>query len=181
MNLIEIERTLQNRLGFNEMLILAKLTASGKINCREMIGLCNHNNPQIAFRASWVLDAVSTVNLDAFIVHLSDFLELYPTITNASVQRSFTKIMMLLTQEKLMRNQGLKPKSFEECLGATFDWLLNPKTPVAVQSNALEVVFQLSPYYDWVLEELTVILEEKLVSSSPALISRAKRLLKKIN
>ncbi|WP_017257847.1 hypothetical protein [Pedobacter arcticus] len=181
MDLIQIERALQNRLGFNDMLIFAKLTASSKINCRDMMSLCIHKNPQIAFRASWVLDTVTVLDLDVFLVNLSVFLELYPTITNSSVQRCFTKIMMLLTASKLINTVGNEPDRFEECLSATFDWLLNPKTPVAVQSNALEVVFQLSPYYDWVLEELTVMLEEKLVSSSPALISRAKRLLKKIN
>jgi hypothetical protein len=89
--------------------------------------------------------------------------------------------MMQLTDEKFMRKAKFKASVFDECLTVSFDWLLNRETPVAVQCNALDIIFQLSPYHDWIIEELAVILEQKLVSNSPALLSRSKKILKRIN
>lgn len=181
MDIFEIEQKFRHRLGVNEMLTLTHLTLNGDIDCKDIIGLCGHQNPQIAFRASWTLESIAYRNPEIFLFHLSDFLSLYPTITNHSVQRCFTKIMMQLTDEKFMRKAMFKASVFDECLTVSFDWLLNPETPVAVQCNALDIIFQLSPYHDWIIEELAIILEQKLVSNSPALLSRSKKILKRIN
>lgn len=180
MKQIEIAQRLKARLDFDGMVELSSLTAKGKASCEDLIDLCGHPDQQVAFRASWVLEFFAASKSEMFLKYLSQFLTLYPKICNQSVQRSFTKILMLLTKRKFMLVQKLNPAMFDECLSASFDWLINPKTPVAVQANALDVIFQLSPYHDWILEELKVILEQKLTSGSPALISRAKRVLKKI-
>lgn len=179
MKLTEIEKELKGRLDFFRMTELSFFTANGKVKCGDLISLCRHQDQQIAFRASWVLEFFAHDKPELFINHLPDFLVLYPKILNQSVQRCFTKILMLLTAKKFLVAHSISPVIFDECLSASFDWLINPKTPVAVQANALDVIFQLSPYHDWVLEELKVILQDKLVSGSPALTSRAKRILKK--
>ncbi len=181
MKLIEIQEKLKSRLNFDGMVELAHLTAHGKIKYEDILNLCDYQDQQIAFRASWVLDFFAHANTDMFLTQLSRFLKLYPNVSNQSVQRNFTKIMMLLTEKKFMRMQQLEHTIFDDCLTASFDWLINPKTPIAVQANAIDVVFQLSPYHDWVLDELKVILQQKLVSGSAALTSRAKKVLKQIS
>lgn len=87
---------------------------------------------------------------------------------------------MRLTKKDLMHFYRLKPDDFDSILEATFDWLINPKTPLAVQCNAMDIVYRLSPYHDWIKEELKVVLEQKLLVKSAALNSRTKRVLKKL-
>ena len=181
MNKFQIEQKLQHRLDFDGMFDLACGTADKKIKCTDIIDLCNYQNQQIAFRASWVLEFAFGLNNQIFLRQLPAFLNLYPKIKNSSVQRNFTKIMIQLTEEKFMGKAKLKPSIFDESLTATFEWLLNSETPVAVQANTLEIIFQLSAYHYWVLEELTVILEQKLISGSPALLSRSKKILRLIS
>lgn len=177
----EIEKQLKNKLDFDGMIQLSFLTANGNVKCEDLISLCDNPDQQVAFRASWVLEFFAHANSETFLSHLTGFLALYPKVTNRSVQRCFTKVVMMLTEKKFLLAQRLKASKFDECLSASFDWLMDSKTPVAVQANALELIFQLSPHHDWVLEELKVILQQKLVSGSPALISRAKSILKQIN
>lgn len=181
MKIAEIETRLKSRLNFDGMIEIAYVVGDADANCKDVISLCEHQDQQVAFRASWTLDFIAAVHTEIFLNDLSVFLKLYPTIKNLSVQRSFTKIMMILTEGKFMRTQNLKPIIFDDCFTATFDWLLDPQTPLAVQCNAMDVVFQLSPYHDWVIDELKVILQQKLISGSPALISRSKKILKCIN
>ncbi len=134
MDVAQIEQKLHERLNFDEMVTLAMLTANGSIACKHIIDLCTHQNQQIAFRASWTLEYIAVIKLEVFIGCFKYFLQLYPKIINYSVQRSFTKIMMLLTKERLIISEGLKAAEFEECLGATFDWLLNPKLQLSYKA-----------------------------------------------
>lgn len=181
MRLNEIEEKLKSRLDFHAMKELASGISTKEVKCQDLIALCAHHGPQLAFRASWVLAFVAHTNPVSFLPHLTEFLILYPKATNQSVQRNFTKILMLLTSRKFMLANRLNAAIFDDCLTASFDWLLHPTTDVAVQANALEAIFQLTPFHDWILDELKVILQQKLVSGSPALVSRAKRILKNIN
>lgn len=181
MKIAEIEHKLKSHLNFDGMVEIAYAVGNADASCKDVISLCKHKDQQVAFRASWTLDFIAAVYTELFLVNLSDFLKLYPTVKNLSVQRCFTKVMMMLTERKFMHTQNFNSKIFDDCFTATFDWLIDSKTPLAVQCNAMDIVFQLSPYHNWVVEELTVILQQKLISGSPALISRSKKILKCIN
>lgn len=177
----QIEQKLGTRLCFDEMRDLAMLILNRHSCITEILILCDHQNKQIAFRASWTLEFIAYNDSKRFLKHLNDFIKLYPIITNQSVQRSFSKILMMLTRESIIKTENIDPHIFDECMSTTFDWLLNPKTALAIQCNALDVLFNLSHYHHWILDELKVILQDKLISNSPALISRSTRLLKVIN
>lgn len=172
---------LSKKINLAEVKQLALLTSKGEISINDLFSLCLHQHQQVAFRASWILEYVAH-NFDAsFSVVIPQFLIAYPNIKNLSVKRHFTKIMMLLYNSKKLNDSNFDTELHNECLTATFDWLLNAKTPLAVQCNALDLLYNFSKQEDWVLDELKLILEQKLITNSPALISRSKRLLKRIN
>lgn len=169
------------KINLMEAKQLAALTLSKDISMIDLFSLCLHPNQQIAFRASWVLENVVFSAQSGFKKNIPQFLEAYPNIQNLSVKRHFTKIMMMLCKENLINALDVHEALLQKCLTATFDWLLNPNTPLAVQCNTLDLVFYFSKKENWILDELKVILEQNLISNSPALRSRSKRLLKRIN
>lgn len=180
MNKNQLITLLSQNCGINDILNLASETLDGKYAVANVLDLCFNPNAQIAFRAAWLLENIEKLSAQHFLTICSDFMQRYTKQNNLSGQRHFTLIMMRLTKADGMRFYKLKPEDFDEVLAATFLWILNPKTPVAVQCNAIDVIFQLAKYHEWVLDELKVILEKNLVSNSAALISRSKRILKRM-
>ncbi|MFC5282666.1 hypothetical protein [Pedobacter alpinus] len=169
------------KINLEDVKKLTALTLNREISINDLFSLCLYQHQQIAFRASWVLENVADSTVNVFEEVVPQFLNAYPQIKNLSVKRHFTKIMMMLYKTNRLNEQNFNADLLEKSLTATFDWLLDPKTPLAVQCNALDLVFDFSKKENWVLEELKVILEKKLVTNSPALKSRSKRLLKRIN
>jgi hypothetical protein len=87
---------------------------------------------------------------------------------------------MRISEKKWMVYYQLTYSDLENCLNTSFEWLINPKTQVAVKCNCIDIIYHLLEYEDWMLEELKLILEKNLLSNSPALLSRTKKILKKI-
>ncbi|MEO5911238.1 MAG: hypothetical protein ABIP95_10145 [Pelobium sp.] len=159
---------------------LAILTANGEIEFSDILNLCIDPDKQIAFRAAWLLEIAEVMVMDDFKPMVADFLKIYPLVKNESVQRHFTKIMMRLTRSEIQEAYAIQSADLENCLNITFDWLLDIQTPLAVQCNCMDIIYRLSYGRHWILEDLKMILEKKLLSGSPALISRSTRILKKM-
>lgn len=159
---------------------LAILTTNGEIEFKDILNLCLEPDKQIAFRAAWLLELVEMMAMDDFKPLIGDFLKIYPLVKNESVQRHFTKIMMRLTRLEIKEFYTIKSADLERCFGITFNWLLDHQTPLAVQCNCMDIIYQLSNDKHWIMEDLKIILEKKLLSGSPALISRSTRILKKM-
>ncbi|WP_304068556.1 hypothetical protein [Pedobacter glucosidilyticus] len=159
---------------------LALQVKNGFILIDDVLALCFHQDKQIAFRAAWLLEYAEITAPDVFKPQVYHFLALYKTTDNASVQRHFSKIGMRLVHPHWCDFYHLSTQDLSNLLEPSFDWLINPKIPVAVKCNCLDIIYALSDKHDWTLEELKVVLQDFLTSSSPALISRAKRVLYKI-
>jgi len=74
----------------------------------------------------------------------------------------------------------VKHEYLDTLIEGSFDWLIDPETPVAIQCNCMDVLCNLSEKEDWIADELRNILEQNLLSDSPALLSRTKSVLKKL-
>jgi hypothetical protein len=180
MNKLELENYLSKNHSLKATTHLANKIVDEKLNLKYLMDLCFHKSNQIEFRAAWALEFVEVLSPKMFLPFVKSFIKVYPGVKNDSVQRHFSKIMMRLTSKIFMSFYRLKPEDFENVLEVSFEWLLNPKTPIAVQSNVMQIIFQLSDYQDWIKDELKIILEQKLLSNSAGLISKSKHLLKKM-
>lgn len=152
------------------------------IDIQKLYEYCFHSDKTIAFRASWILETLVLQYPELFFPVLDQFLQDFPNQHNPSCQRHFTRILMTVQDKK-------SPARFREALGASdrealveavFDLLIDPKTPLAVLANSMDVLFAFSTEYDWIRDELSLQLDRLLDRGSPALNSRGKRLLKKM-
>jgi hypothetical protein len=180
MNKVQLTNFLKHHYHKEKTIDLALQVKNGFILIDDVLALCFHPDKQIAFRAAWLLEYAEINAPDVFKLRVHQFLALYKTTDNASVQRHFSKIGMRLVHPLWSYFYLLSAQDLSNLLEPSFDWLINPKVPVAVKSNCLDIIYALSDEHDWTLEELKVVLQDFLTSSSPALISRAKRVLYKI-
>lgn len=159
-------------------LYLLTLIERDELNIHDVLFLCNHDDPKIVFRTSWLLEHIEDSYPERFKHVLEDFIFQYPNQNNESAIRCFTKILMNITSLKGKKFYNLNFNDLEDCLSATFDWLINEKIPVAIKCNCIDIIYHLRGVDDWIELELLKVLEDNLTSSSPALLSRTKKILR---
>ncbi len=164
-------------IGKKEVVSLATQSVN---SVDELIKLCLHSNYEIAFRAAWILELVAVAYPERFNEKLSEFIDVYVRLTNQSCQRHFTKILMSLTNMQA-RQDRLSTNDLEAIVETTFEWMIDPQTPVAVRVNCMDILFDLRDMDNWIADELRAQIEFQLQSGSAALQSRGKRVLYKLS
>ena len=154
--------------------LLVQLPQTG-VDLPELIGLCFHTDGRIAFRSAWILESVFVSDPQAFTAHLELFLEKYPGQSNPSCRRHFSRILMLVLSDP--QRSALPENLLLRATEATFNWLIDPETPVAVKANCLDVLFHLRSLEPWIEEELKQEIEFLLKDGSPAMQSRGRKIL----
>ena len=162
---------------------LAILAADEAIPATRWHMLCyDQQDASVAFRAAWALEYIATHYPERFVPVFMDFLFRLPSQGNPSCQRHFTKILMLITHAKAPeRYRDLYLRADRERLVETiFGWLIEPQTPVAVQVNCLDILFNMTPEFPWIKDELKQQTEFFLRDGSAAMQSRGKKILAKL-
>ena len=156
---------------------LAQLASANVDALKYLIDMSFNHDPQIAFRAAWILECAFNSSKDCFVVCLPGFLSAYLKQNNNSCRRHYTKILMGLSER---RSGYLDQYDLSDLVEVTFEWLIDPETPVAVQVNCLDILFNLSNRYDWIADELKAQIVFLLKDGTAAMQSRGKKLLKKM-
>ncbi len=167
-----------------KMPVLEAFAADMKIPTASWHALCyDRRDDSIAFRAAWVLEYIAAHYPERFIPVFADFLSMLPSQRNRSCQRHFTKILMIITDPKAPENyrDAYLCADRERLAETVFGWLIDPHTPVAVQVNCLDVLYNLISEFDWIKDELKQQTEFLLRDGSAAMQSRGKRILVKLN
>jgi len=138
-----------------------------------------HPDNQVSFRAAWLLEHIC-LQQPALIVPLyNTFLTELSKQKHWGTIRSYTKIAMLATDLKTAIPQThVQEKILVE---QAFNWLIDPKCPVAILVNCLDILCNLRTNNPWITAELKEQIHHLLKKPTPALASRAKRVLKKID
>ena len=113
---------------------------------------------------------------DGMIPNLPSFLDKYISQHNNSCL--FTKILVFFSGRE--RIELLNRYELSPVIETTFEWLINSETPVAVQANCLDILFNLRHKCDWVEEELKSQVVFMLRDGTAAMQSRGKKLLEKL-
>lgn len=165
-----------------KVLKLAKDAARSNPSILNLLNASFSAPSPIAFRAAWILENVEALYPERFHPHCTKFIELYPLQKNNSCKRHYTKIMMNITDAKRNVFYGtvVNENNCESIVEASFTWLTDPKTPVAVQVNCMDILFNLQHHFDWIADELKSYTEFLLKHASAAAQSRGERILKKI-
>lgn len=159
---------------------LCSLAEREEFAVNDLLDCCFYPREGIAFRAAWVLDNIELNCNRRFVPVLTSFLAGYQKQKNFSCQRHYTKIMMRLTGKNASAIYQLElcNYNFETIIDTTFEWLINPKTPIAVKVNCIEILVNLRTKSDWIGEELKAQIEFLLKDGGPAIQSRGKKMLK---
>ncbi len=149
------------------------------LSVKLLLAYAYHKDHQIAFRAAWLLEHTFLKTPACIVPIYDEFMERLPGLHNWSCIRSFTKIGMSVSK---MSNKIVQSTSEQEeiWIARCFDWIIAGDCPVAVCVNCLDILHHLSAKYDWIKEELAAQITYLLRNPTPALASRAKRILKRI-
>ncbi len=165
----------------NELVLLA---ATDRLPVGDLLDLCFYkDDAAIAFRASWILEYTTVHDPDRFIPHLDLFIRRLGEQDNDSCRRHFTKILIFLTSPRAPEKyKAVFPEtSVAERIAETmFEWLIEPRTPVAVKANCMDILFNLRLKVNWVTDELSFQIEHELRNGSAALQSRGKKILSRL-
>ncbi|MCL2739408.1 MAG: hypothetical protein FWE30_08195 [Bacteroidales bacterium] len=128
---------------------------------------------RIAFRAAYALEYAFFMNQERFVTtYIDRFIESFPKAKNPSAQRHFGKIMATLLRAKPL---FLTPEQADAVAEAAASWLVHPKSKVAVQIWALEILTALAPRVEWVAEMLPDAIGLLSLNPTPAMKVRLRR------
>lgn len=146
----------------------------------ELLELSLNTNERIAFRAAWALEHVLLGNQNGFLEkYIDSILEVYKKSNNWSVLRSVTKLV--ITYLSINKNKKLNDDDVELIINKTFDILENSTCPIAVRCNCYDILYLFYPQHNWIAHELVQRIQLDLTKQeTPALTSRANRILKKL-
>src|SRR5690606_7339623 len=118
-----------------------------------------------------VLEYIATRAPQRFLPVFTEFMTRLPGQQNPSCQRHFTKILMVITGPKAppAYQEAYAAADREQLVETVFGWLINPQTPVAVQVNCMDILFNLTAEFGWIGEELQNQVEFLLRDGSAAL------------
>ena len=177
----ELVDILKSNHSKRDILDLASKVKRKIVKIRDIYNLSlEHEDPQVVFRAAWVLENVYTRYPSTFDNIQRLFLRDYAKQKNRSAQRHYSKIAMYISHPVQSFMSQVKHEDLGVLIEGSFDWLIDPETPVAIQCNCIDVLCNLSEKEAWIADELKNILEQNLLSNSPALLSRTKSVLKKL-
>jgi len=140
---------------------------------------------EVAIKSSWILELVCLQNINFLASNIDYFTENIDKPTDESILRPLAKISYLITKAYYSKSENkIKSKVTEKhkarIIEVSFDWLIN-KHKVANHTYAMDTLYLFGKEYDWIQNELILVLEKHIQSASPGYQVRAKRILKKLN
>lgn len=149
------------------------------ISLRDLLDISLEKDKVVSFRAAWVFETIVLKDSRLLEGLLPQFFGNIRMQKNWSCLRSYSKILMYLTADK-NTVYPLSQDIEEELIEYAFQWVIDPKCPVAVLVNCLDILNNLSKKHSWIKEELLAQIHYfQQMKPSPALLSRTNRILKK--
>lgn len=141
------------------------------------------DNP-VSVKAAWVLEFVLNKKLDWLIPHLDYFTNNLSIIYRDSAVRPTAKICEFLAKSYTSKKPSLikdklTSQHINKIIEAAFDRLIS-EHKVAVKVYSMEALFLFGKEFDWVHNELRLVIQQEISNGSAAYKARGKRTLLKI-
>lgn len=140
---------------------------------------------KLSIKAAWSLELVLKEKIDWISPHLNYFTTHISRVIYGSAVRSFSKICNFIAiaytskKESLLKEFLLK-KHIDTIIETGFDWMIS-NHKVAVKAYTMNALALLGKNYDWVHEELKLIIQQNMINESAAYKARGKMTLQLIN
>lgn len=182
MDKTQLIKQINATIGKLKVLELGKILKEQKFNLRDLVEITLHPEPDIAFRATWILENVFLENPEIYLPDLEFILSKINAVKAPGSKRHYAKIVMHITDHKAptIIKDKVQTIDFEPVIEQLFDWMIDPKIKIAVKAFAAEALFNLRHRYDWIAEELANQLQFLMRDGTAAIQSRGKKLLKEL-
>ena len=142
-------------------------------------------NIKTSIKAAWVLEFVCTEKLHWLFPYLDYFAQNMAKVTFESAIRPVAKISGFLASDYTSNNEStikkyLTKEHIDVIIETGFDWLIGNQK-IAVKVYCMEMLYLFGKDYDWVHQELKLIIEQNIVKESCGYQARGKKILSWIN
>jgi len=161
---------------------LAKEIVASDFSVKKLIDLTFHEEEQIGFRASWILESVYINHTTHFLTDSTYFLSKFSEQKNPSSRRHFGKIVALMTAKKapLYIVETVDAYNTDELVETVFSWLIDDCVPVAVKSHCLNILANLASKHNWIKDELLETMDFLVDKESIAFYAKVKQIRKQL-
>jgi len=141
----------------------------------------NNDNSYVSAR---ILELSCKENIDIILPYLDFFCELLKKVKLNGVIRVCSKICELLMIEYFIKNNhkimnSLQNEHLEKIIEAGFIWMITDQ-PIAVQAYTMQTLYLLGTKYDWIHNDLAMIIERNIPTGSTGYKNRGRKVLKAI-
>jgi hypothetical protein len=180
MDKTELVKQITTNIGKVKVLHLTKILNEQQFDLRDLIAITFHQDKDVAFRATWLLENVFLQKPEAYLPQLDYLLSGIDKVKHPGPQRHYAKIVMHITDADAptIIKDKVATIDFEPVVEKLFDWMIDAKVKIAVKAFAAEALFNLRHRYDWISEELANQLQFMMRNGSPAIQVRGRKLLK---
>lgn len=139
---------------------------------------------KISARAAWLFEFVARENLNAILPYLDTYTQKMRIVYLDSAVRPMAKIAEYLIEAYYHKSHNKTKEKLtiihrEKITEACFDWMITDQK-VAVKAYSMRSLYLLGQEFDWIHDELLLILERDYVTQSAAFKARARDLMKRI-
>ncbi|MEX1383642.1 adenylosuccinate lyase [Lutibacter sp.] len=143
------------------------------------------SDSKISIKAAWILEIVCEKNLSFIGPHLDYFTENIGNLKHDSAVRPASKICNFIaiaynSKKDILFKNFLTKTHIDKIIETGFDWMLS-NHKVATKAYSMNALFLLGKNYDWVHQELKLILQQNITKESAAYKARGKMTLDLIN
>jgi len=182
--LIEQLKKMQNAKRENRMRV-ASLVLNNPELLPFLLEISFEFENKLSIKAAWSLELVLEQKLDWLIPHLDYFSANISAVTFDSSVRPMSKICNFIaiaynSQKDNLIKDFLTKKHIDLIIETGFDWMISNQK-VAVKAYTMNALFLLGKNYDWVHEELKLIIQQNIINESAAYKARGKMTLHLIN
>jgi len=127
-------------------------------------------------KACWILELICEERIELFLPFLDDFCKTLPNFKIDPALRPTSKICLFLTKnKKVTLTEFQEEKIIETCLDRLIE-----KDLAATAAYSMRALYNLGKKYDWVNEELKILLTRDLSGQSPGYCFAVKDILKRL-
>lgn len=177
----ELTKLITGSIGKPKVLELTKILNEQQFDLRDLIAITFHKESDVSFRATWLLENVFLQKPETYLPDLEYLLSVIDErVKHHGPQRHYAKIVMHLTETSAPKiiQEKIANIDMEPVVEQLFDWLISPKTKIAVKAFASGALFNLRHRYPWVSEELGNQLKFLMRDGTAAIQVKGRKLLK---
>lgn len=170
MDIDEVTDILRNNINKQMTSILSTEASESEQLVDTLISIMFKGKHPENWRAAWVLDHTSLINIKIIEPHLPFFLKQLPTIQFNGIKRHIIRMLVNSRRKDLIDGN---------LINLCFEWLQASHTPIAVRAFSMDIIDMITNDYPDLIQEFVLVLEEIAINGSKGEKNKATKLIKK--